>query len=72
MASADMNMRVSVVETDQLDRLKQQMDRIEFKLDQLLDALAGDAGGDDEDEGAVHSLDGTVVSRPRNADESLG
>lgn len=42
---------------------------ISDKLDALIDALAIE---DDEDEGVVHSLDGTVVSRPRNADESLG
>lgn len=43
---------------------------IEAKLDALLAALAGDE--DDDDAGVVHSLDGSMVSRPRNENESLG
>lgn len=72
MADGNINMRVSVVETEQLDCLKEQMNRIEFKLDELLQALAGDDAADDEEEGVVRSLDGAVVSRPRDETESLG
>jgi len=70
MAESNIHMRLSVVETEQLDCLKEQMDRIEFKLDKLIDALAGDAAGDEPD-GAVRSLDGSVLSLPRDENESL-
>jgi len=58
-------------ETERLERLVHQMNRIECKLDKLIDALAGDAAGDEPD-GAVRSLDGSVLSLPRDDNESLG
>lgn len=72
MADGNINMRVSVVETDQLDRLKQQMDRIEFKLDQLIEALAGDEADDENAGDAVRSLDDGSIWPARDQNESLG
>jgi hypothetical protein len=72
MADVNIDMRFSVVETDQLDRLKQQMDRIEFKFDKLLEALSADDAGADDEEGAARSLDDGSRWLPRDPNESLG
>lgn len=65
MARADMTL--SVVETDHMDRLKQQLNRIEHKLDTLIAALA-----DGDDEKSLTSLDDGRTFAARNDRRGLG
>jgi hypothetical protein len=59
-------MTVAVVDTDHMDRLKQQMNRIEHKLDALIAALA------DEEDPPVRSLDNGRTFAARDDKRGLG